>query len=207
VKKIQSLRELIPRSQEAAAAVALKYRGLYVFGAPLKYIDFYERVIYFHLIGGRCNKGEAWADAAQREASEEISETVSLVPAGVTRLVTSDGREQRILLSDSPRPFCVYKRTAADDRGFYQKSVRWVVAYRSRPLKMSVRPHAELAFVLYLTAEMLRRALDGSLSYKQVAFTRDGSTIVLRRGVRLDHSALAIPAGAAAVLARQPEKE
>jgi hypothetical protein len=106
-------------------------------------------------------------------------------------------------LCDSPRPSSILNKTITDDRNFYHSDVNWLVGYEWKIVSKSIYPKQEVALLLLLTDDMLRRCLCGEATYEEIALCKDGSKIVARDEANLNYRKLALPAGLALILAKE----
>lgn len=196
------LDDLIPSGAGGAAAVLLTHGGRAIFATPLAFLQADPKAVGFHLIGGQRRPTESWADAAIREVAEEIGIDVKLVSARETVLATSDEIEGSVSVTDQPKPFCVYRRTSAGDKGFYHGDVHWVVGYLAEPVARMGDFSRELAFVLLLTHYMLERTRVGNVTFGDIKASHDGSELLVQDGISLDPSRVVRPTGLALATAR-----
>jgi 8-oxo-dGTP pyrophosphatase MutT (NUDIX family) len=203
---ITSLSELIPSTDATAVAVVARYHQFYVFAIPSRYIKPDSKEVAFHGIGGKRRPGEDWVAAVEREASEEVGVEVSIRSAPRTRFHTTGAELRPIQLEDSPRPYCVYKRTREADPNFAHPEVLWLVGYEGELRIKSLdelRPKAEVGALLCLTGDMLLRTLQEKLTYGEIEKAKGGGGKLIDPGNRLDRNARAVPAGLAIIAAAE----
>jgi 8-oxo-dGTP pyrophosphatase MutT (NUDIX family) len=196
-----TLAELTHEVGVSAVASLTKFRQFYVFIVPRRYIERNELEVPFHGIGGKRADGEDWIEALQREAREEIGAQLRVESALSTRYLTTGAEFDSVELRDIPRPYCVYKRIRENDPNFAHSDVLWLVGYEAALLAEEfVKPQAEAAAVLYLSGDMLFKAMVSNVTYRDIKKSPDCQLIV-REGVDLNLSRRAVPSGIAAIAA------
>lgn len=195
------LDDLIGPDDPAAVAAPLVERGgLRVFVVPKRFVAQNGEELPFHSIGGKRNPLEDWGDALRREALEEIGTELQVKSSRRTRDITTSAEFEPMMLSDSPRPYCVYKRTRALDPEVVEEEVLWIVGYEADlPADAAIEPRAEIAAIVLLSPNMLRRTARERITYEQIRHARDGSGVLLQAGVDLDFERVAVPVGLAAL--------
>lgn len=197
-----SLKELGLRNEESSVAASIKYGPLHLFVVPWRYAHNDPNTAFFHSVGGRCLKTETFLECLYREVDEEIGEHLIVVSAHQTRLITSDHQERIISVADVPRPLWLYRKTSISDESFHHNDVNWLIGYQATIMEKPRKPKSEIAVLMMLSDEMLRRSLAEPISYRQIAGGTDGSEVIVREGLSFDFSKLARPTGLAAILAR-----
>ncbi len=205
------------RDAKSAVATIVKWRGLHVFTIPHRYLDRERDQIAFTALGGKVDDGESWQDALRREVQEELGVTIRLRSAGsVTRHLVSgpglSGEPEHLRLRADPdvnpadwiRPWAIQERLALNgNENGYGRDIRWVIAYLGDlDDKAELVPRREIAAVVLLTREMLRRTIGQTgVTYRDIISGRDGSRLIMQPGVVFDMDKRAVPYGFAVVLA------
>jgi hypothetical protein len=201
-----SLSRFIPVTDDTTVAVAAKYHQFYIFAIPSRYIKPGNKEIPFHGIGGKRMIDEEWVDAIERESMEEVGITITINSSARTRFHTTGAELQPISLDDTPRPYCVYKRTREADPNFAHPEVLWLIGYEGI-LKIKsldeLKPRAEVGALVCLTGDMLLRTLQEKVTYKDIEKAGDGSRIILGADASLEMQARAVPAGLAIIVAAE----
>jgi len=160
----------------------------------------------FHGVGGKRIGTENWIDAIQREVLEEIGVKISIKDAVKTRYITTGAELESIGLSDSPRPYCIYKRTREADPNFSQLEVLWLVGFEAA-IDISdleeLHPRSEVGALVCLTGDMLRKTLHEKILYTDIINSSDGSRLILGKNVTIDYNKRAVPAGLATIVASE----
>lgn len=196
-----SLLELTREGGVAAVAALTRFRQYYVFIVPKRYIDRDDRDVQFHGIGGKRNDDEDWIAALQREAREEVAAGLRVASSSRTRYYTTGAELGTIAVTDTPRPYCVYKRLREDDPHFAHKDVLWLVGYEaSLDSTEFAQPQAEAAAVLYMSRDMLVLSMVTGVTFRDIKKDPD-CRLLVRDGVNLDLSRRAVPGGIAAIAA------
>lgn len=194
------------KSESSAVAAAIKIDNLHLFSAPVKFLNSNPQSIRFHSIGGRCRRRESLLTALQRECLEEIGRDLQVLSSRSTSLITSEGYRHPLTVSECPRPFCILKKTTETDPSFCHREIYSLVAYRGKISHGDLSPRRELAFLLFLTDDMLAKCHAGRITYEDILRSTDGSKLVSRPKLDFDHTKTALPAGLALVLAREISK-
>ena len=201
-----TLSKFIPATDATTVAVAAKYHQFYIFAIPSRYIKPGNKEIPFHGVGGKRKVDEDWVAAIGRESMEEIGVTLTINSSARTRFHTTGAELQPISLDDTPRPYCVYKRTREADPNFAHPEVRWLIGYEGT-LKIKnmdeLKPRAEVGALVCLTGDMLLRTLQEKVTYKDIEKAEDGSRVILGLDVSLDMESRAVPAGLAIIIAAE----
>jgi hypothetical protein len=201
-----SLSKFIPATDDTTVAVAAKYNQFYIFAIPSRYIKPENREIPFHGIGGKRKIDEDWIAAIERESKEEVGVAVTINSSARTRFHTTGAELQPISLDDSPRPYCVYKRTREADPNFAHPEVLWLIGYEGNLRIKSLddlKPRAEVGALVCLTGDMLLRTLQEKVTYSDIVKADDGSRIILGIDVSLEMKSRAVPAGLAIIVAAE----
>jgi hypothetical protein len=199
-----SLARLIQATDVTSVAVSARYHQFYVFAIPIRYMKEGSKEIPFHGIGGKRQKDEPWSETAMREALEETSVSIHLVSSGRTHFHTTGAELESVDLEDTPRPYCVYKRTREADPNFAHPEVLWLVGYEGNLQVKSLdelKPRAEVGALVCVTGDMLLRTLQEKITYRDITDSIDGSRVILGSNVPLDLNARAIPTGLAVLVA------
>jgi hypothetical protein len=199
-----SLARLIQSTEVTSVAVTARYHQFYVFAIPLRYMKEKSKEIPFHGIGGKRQHNETWADTAKREVFEETGAKISLISSGHTHFHTTGAELDSVDLEDSPRPFCLYKRTRDADPNFAHPEVLWLVGYEGDLVIKSLdelTPRAEIGVLVCVTGDVLLRTLQEKVTYRDIERCGDGSRLILGSNATLDLDTRAIPAGLAILVA------
>ncbi|HYM34277.1 MAG TPA: hypothetical protein VET48_02715, partial [Steroidobacteraceae bacterium] len=145
-----SLAQLTREGGIVTVAALTHFRQFYVFIVPMRYVQRGGRDLPFHGIGGKKQENEEWLAALQRESREEVGVGLHVANSSHTRFYTTGAELGTIGISDTPRPYCVYKRIRENDPYFAHPEVLWLVGYEAA-LDASdfVGPQHEAAAVLY----------------------------------------------------------
>jgi hypothetical protein len=206
--RVTEIRKLIPKSDRITVATIVRCSEYYVFAIPKRYIGINDNEIPFHGIGGKINGGENLLEAIIREVKEEIDLDIEIQSSPTTIYYTSGAQLHPVALSDSPRPYCIYKRTRQGDINFLDTETLWIVGYIGRLDETQVKienlsPHAEVGALVILTADTLIKTLITDFTYNDIAKSKDGSRIIHNQKVNLNYSAKAVPAGLATICAAE----
>jgi 8-oxo-dGTP pyrophosphatase MutT (NUDIX family) len=190
-----NLHNMIDVDQRASVVALAQDSGRRLFVIPTRLLERNGRELEFHYIGGKRGRDESWIDALQREAREEIGTELIVRSSTITRDLTTDAEFEPLHLSDNPRPYFVYKRTRENPREAPDADILWVVGYEARiPSGALIEPCQEIAAVVSLSADLLRRCAREIITYRQIADATDGSSIVVHSGVSFDYGRIAKPA-------------
>lgn len=194
------INDMINSADPSAVAALVDRDGIWVFVIPKRFLVLAGEELPFHSIGGKKRNGEEWVEALQREASEEIGGQLDVKSSAFTRDITSSAEFDPLMLSDSPRPYCVYKRTRVIDPEVMEPEVLWIVGFEAKlSPDVAIAPQSEIAAVLYLSQDMLRRTARERITYANIRNAGDGSGVDVQPGVEFDFSRIAIPTGLAAI--------
>jgi 8-oxo-dGTP pyrophosphatase MutT (NUDIX family) len=194
------LSDMITPGDPTAVAALVRRAGVWVFVVPQRFLNLSGEELPFHNIGGKRNSNEKWVDALQREAMEEIGTELNVKSSASTRDITTSAEFEHLALSDDPRPYCVYKRTRDIDPEVVEPEILWIVGFEAElPANVPLEPRAEIAAVVSLSANMLRRTARERITYDQIRRARDGSSVIVQAGVEFDFQRAAVPAGLAAL--------
>jgi hypothetical protein len=189
-------------------ASIVRYSEYYLFVIPNRYIGVDENEIPFHGIGGKVNNNENFLDAIIREVKEEVNLDIDISDSPETSYHTSAAHLSSISLSDTPRPYCIYKRTRQGDINFSDADTLWIIGYTGRLDETQVKlenlsPHAEVGAIVILTAKTLIKTLDSDFTYNDIKKAGDGSQVIHRASTNFNYSAKAVPAGLASICAAE----
>jgi 8-oxo-dGTP pyrophosphatase MutT (NUDIX family) len=204
------LADMIPAGDPTAVAALVERSGIWVFVIPKRFTKIEDAELPFHSIGGKCDPGEPWIDSLQREAQEEIGAQLEIKSSDVTRDITTSAEFDSLHLSDSPQPYCVYKRTRSVDPEVVEPDVLWIVGYEaSLAPDVEIEPRSEIAAIVYLSPDMLRRTVRETITYDQIRTARDGSGLQVQPGFPFNFGRIAAPTGLAALpaLRGEPSKQ
>ncbi len=192
--------DMITSGDPSAVAALVERGGVWVFVVPKRFLALGGEELPFHSIGGKRNNGEDWLEALQRESNEEIGADLKVRSSAFTRDITSSAEFEPLMLSDSPRPYCVYKRTRFVDPEVMEPEVLWIVGFEADLApEAAIKPRSEIAAIVYLSQNMLRRAARERITYEQIRQARDGSGLDVQPGIDFDFNRVAIPTGLAAL--------
>jgi hypothetical protein len=196
----KSLEDMIAPTETAAVVALVKRERSFVFVVPKRFLDQHDGELPFHSIGGKRQKGEDWIQTLQRECMEEIGSRLEVRSSAFTREITTSAEFEPINLSNEPRPYCVYKRTRDMDPEVVEPEVLWIVGYEADlDPAAAIEPRSEIAAVVHLTNDMLRRTARGRVTYAQIRRSKDGSGVQVQAGVDFDYERVAVPTGLAAL--------
>jgi hypothetical protein len=154
-----------------------------------------ERELEFHYIGGKRGFGENWVEALLRESREEIGTALTIRSSMSTRDLTTDAEFEPLHLSDDPRPYFVYKRTRGGAPETADPGILWIVGFEATlAAGTTIQPSREIAAILKLTPELLRKTARETVTYEQITKATDGSCIIVRQDVDFDYKRIAKPA-------------
>jgi NUDIX domain len=205
--RVTDIRDLIPRNDRIAVASIVRYSEYYLFVIPSRYIGVDENEIPFHGIGGKVNNNENFLDAIVREVKEEVNLDIHISASPETAYYTSAAQLSPIALSDTPRPYCIYKRTRQGDINFLDADTLWIIGYTGELDETQVKlkdiyPHGEVGAIVILTAETLIKTLVSDFTYNDIQKAGDGSQVI-HRASNFNYSAKAVPAGLASICAAE----
>jgi 8-oxo-dGTP pyrophosphatase MutT (NUDIX family) len=191
---------MVPADEPVSVVALAKRSHAWVFVVPKRFLSQPGAELPFHSIGGKRKPGEEWIEALQREAMEEIGARLEIKSSRLTRDITTSAEFESLELADSPRPYCVYKRTRELDPEVTEREVLWIIGYEADvSAESEMEPRAEIAAIVMLSPNMLRRAARERITYEQIRRSKDGSGIVIQAGVDFDLRRVAVPAGLAAL--------
>jgi 8-oxo-dGTP pyrophosphatase MutT (NUDIX family) len=194
------LDDMVPADEPVSVVALAKRSHAWVFVVPKRFLSQPGAELPFHSIGGKRKPGEEWIEALQREAMEEIGARLEIKSSRLTRDITTSAEFESLELADSPRPYCVYKRTRELDPEVTEREVLWIIGYEADvSAESEMEPRAEIAAIVMLSPNMLRRAARERITYEQIRRSKDGSGIVIQAGVDFDLRRVAVPAGLAAL--------
>jgi 8-oxo-dGTP pyrophosphatase MutT (NUDIX family) len=198
--EVTRLDDMITPGDPATVAALVERAGVWVFVVPKRFMDIAGEELPFHSIGGKRNANEGWVEALQREATEEIGTSLEVKSSSFTRDITTSAEFEPLTLSNMPRPYCVYKRTREIDPEVVEPEVLWIVGFEAElSAEAIVEPRREIAAVVYLSRDMLRRTARERITYDQIRHAKDGSGVSLQAGVNFDFKRVAVPIGLAAL--------
>jgi 8-oxo-dGTP pyrophosphatase MutT (NUDIX family) len=203
---VKRLEEIVPQAEVCVVAAIVRYQKFYIFAVPERYVNKKSGELPFHGVGGKRAPGEDWITALQREATEELGAKLDVVSSSRTRFYTTGAELDNVALSDEPRPYCIYKRTREVDPNFAHREVLWLVGYDSALQIVNLehlQPGSEVAALVVLTADWLRKALHEDITYKDISNSKDGSRIILAPNINFDLMRRAVPAGLAIIAAAE----
>lgn len=192
--------DMITSDDPSTVAALVDRGGIWVFVVPKRFLALEGEELPFHSIGGKRGNDEDWLEALQREASEEIGAHLDIKSSAFTRDITSSAEFDPLSLSDFPRPYCVYKRTRVVDPEVMEPEVLWIVGFEAElSPDIAIEPRSEIAAVVYLSQNMLRRTARERITYESIRRAKDGSGVRVQPGIEFDFSRIAIPTGLAAL--------
>jgi hypothetical protein len=194
------LDDMVGAGDATAVAALVQRSGKWIFVIPKRFLELEGDELPFHSIGGKRQSGETWVEALQREAMEEVGSTLDIRSCAQTRDITSSAEFEPLQLFDEPQPYCVYKRTKTVDPEVIEPEVLWIVGFEANLAdEAEIAPRSEIAAVVHLSSEMLRRTARERITYAQIRRAKDGSDIQVQEGVDFDDRRVAVPAGLAAL--------
>lgn len=194
------LDDMVGAGDATAVAALVQRSGTWVFVIPRRFMELEGDELPFHSIGGKRKPGETWVEALQREAREEVGSGLEIRSCAQTRDITTSAEFEPLQLIDDPQPYCVYKRTKTVDPEVLEPEVLWIVGFEATlPGTARIAPRSEIAAIVHLSPEMLRRTARERITYGQIRRARDGSGIQVGQGVDFDDGRVAVPAGLAAL--------
>lgn len=198
--------DIITPGETVSVAALVQRAGKRVYVVPKRFVEEPGEELRFHNIGGKRKGAENWEAALQREAMEEIGATLSIESSSSTNYLTTSAEFEPIILSDSPRPYCIYKRTRELDPEVVEREILWIIGYKAELAPNTpIEPRAEIAAIVLLSPNMLEQTADGGITYDQIRRAKDGSAIMLQDGVDFDYSRVAVPVGLAALPIFNPQ--
>lgn len=200
--KPTSLEGMVREGERAVVVALAQDSGQRLFVIHQKLLDRQESTLEFNYIGGKRNPNESWADALQREAREEIGSELVVKSSSYTRDLTSEAEFEPLHLNDEPKPYFIYRRTRT--RSTEEKDdTLWLIGYEARvPAGALIAPSHEIAAIVTLSPELLRRTAREAITYDQIMNAGDGSSITVRPDVTFDYGRIAKPAHLAALSVR-----
>jgi 8-oxo-dGTP pyrophosphatase MutT (NUDIX family) len=197
--KTTRLDDMIAARDRTAVVALVEHAGVWVFVIPKRLMNDPGEELAFHSIGGKRQAGEDWIEALQREAVEEIGVELDVKSSPLTRDITTSAEFDSLTLSDSPRPYCVYKRTRAIDTEIAEPEVLWIVGFEATLKADYAEPRSEIAAIVYLSSEMLKRTARERITYDDIRSAGDGSGLRLQPGIEFDYQRIAVPTRLAAL--------
>jgi 8-oxo-dGTP pyrophosphatase MutT (NUDIX family) len=194
------LDDMITAGDPSSVAALVERAGVWVFVVPKRFMERSGEELPFHSIGGKRHDNEDWVEALKRESVEEIGVSLEVKSSSVTRDLTTSREWEPLALSNSPRPYCVYKRTREIDPEVVEPEVLWIVGYEAElPAEVELEPRREIAAVVYLSRDMLMRTARERITYDQIRRAGDGSGVILQADVDFNFERVAVPTGLAAL--------
>lgn len=81
-----------------------------------------------------------------------------------------------------------------------EPEVLWIVGFEAElSPDITIEPKSEIAAIVYLSQNMLRRTARERITYESIRRAKDGSGIRVQPGIEFDFSRIAIPTGLAAL--------
>ena len=194
------LDDMITAEDPSSVAALVERAGVWVFVVPKRFMERSGEELPFHSIGGKRHHNEDWIEALQRESVEEIGVSLEVKSSSLTRDLTTSREWDPLALSNSPRPYCVYKRTREIDPEVVEPEVLWIIGYEAElSAEVELEPRREIAAVVYLSRDMLMRTARERITYDQIRRAGDGSGVILQAGVDFNFERVAVPTGLAAL--------
>ncbi len=191
--------DLVPEGAESGVGLALQDSlGRYLFFLAGTKFDCPQGELFYAGIGGHREQGESWVECARREAIEEIGVDVELIPSHGTWIVPSDGKSERIVVADEPRPMALYRMIHPENAPRAGETYH-IVIYRAALLEPpSDMPIDEVRGIIALSPEQVIQVPQRKPSIAELI--SEGAEIVsLARPVDMDTRLY--PIGTAAALA------
>lgn len=190
------LQDMIDAENLVSVVALTEQAGSRIFVIPNRLLERNGKELEFHYIGGKRGAGEGWIEALQRESIEEIgAKLTSIKSSTFTRDLTTDAEFDPLILAEDPRPYFVYKRTREVRPETADPGILWIVGYEATlSAETPIEPSREIAAIVRLTPDLLRRTARETITYERIARATDGSGILVRRGVDFDYKRIAKPA-------------
>ena len=104
-----NINSLVPDNSEMGTGLILEDRGLYLFQVSGRKHRTEPGERFFAGIGGHCEEGEGFVQAAKRESIEETGKDVEIIHSSITYIVQSDGSVVDAIELTSPAPRMIYE--------------------------------------------------------------------------------------------------
>jgi 8-oxo-dGTP pyrophosphatase MutT (NUDIX family) len=110
VGMIESIADFAPDNAETGVGLALQDdQGRYLFMLAGARHHCSPGELFYAGIGGHREEGEGWLTCARREAHEEISTEIEILPASVTWYIPRNASVMPLEVLDRPRPLAFYE--------------------------------------------------------------------------------------------------
>ncbi|RAM58545.1 NUDIX domain-containing protein [Mesotoga sp.] len=192
-----SINSLIPDNSEKGTGLILEYRDLYLFQVSGRKHRTETGERFFAGIGGHCEEGEGFIQAAKREAVEETGKTVEITHSARTDIVQSNGGVVDTIELPSPAPRMIYKmldrRKSLPEKGPY--FIACFNAYFTDDAPFELDPE-EVSALIAIPEELLCGSLERKIGLEDILSS--GGEIVAGY---LEASTMLFPLGTAVALA------
>jgi len=164
-----NINSLIPDNSEKGTGLILEYRDLYLFQVSGRKHRTEPGERFFAGIGGHCEEGEGFIQAAKREAVEETGKTVELIHSARTYIVQSNGGVDETIELPSPAPRMIYKmldrRKSLPEKGPY--FIACFNAYFTDDTPFRLDPE-EVSALIALPEELLCESLERKIGLEEI---------------------------------------
>jgi 8-oxo-dGTP pyrophosphatase MutT (NUDIX family) len=155
---VKTIADFAPDNAETGVGLALQDgSGRYLFMLAGARHRCPPEELFYAGIGGHREEGEDWLTCARREAHEEISADIEILPASVTWYIPHGASAQQLEVLDQPRPLAFYEMIHPPGTPREGELYR-IVIYKARlcGLPTNLLPD-EVGGVIALTAEQVRQ--------------------------------------------------
>ncbi|PZC51697.1 MULTISPECIES: NUDIX domain-containing protein [unclassified Mesotoga] len=192
-----NISSLIPDNSEKGTGLILENRGLYLFQVSGRKHRTESGERFFAGIGGHCEEGEGFIQAAKREAVEETGKAVEIIHSARTDIVQSDGSVVDTIELPSPAPRMIYKmldrRKNLPEKGPYFIACFNAHFIDDTPFKLDPE---EVSALIAISKELLCESLERKIGLEDI-ISPGGKVVAgsLKAGIML------FPLGTAVALA------
>jgi len=164
-----NLDSFLPDDAEKGTGLILNFRGQYLFQVSGKKHRTEPGERFFAGIGGHCEEGEGFIQAAKREAIEETGKTVEIIHSARTDIVQSNGGIVDTIVLPSPAPRMIYKmldrRKSLPEKGPY--FIACFNAYFTDDTPFELDPE-EVSALIAIPEELLCGSLERKIGLEDI---------------------------------------
>lgn len=154
--------------------------------------------LFYAGIGGHRELGEDWITCARREALEEVSSDIEIIPSTITWYAPQGRAIQQVSLDDDPKPFALYEMIHPPHTPREGELYR-IVIFKAHLLDMPQNlPPDEVQGLIALTEQQVINSLDHKPTLSELL--NNGASLPIG-GDSLDLNTRLYPIGTARALA------